>query len=97
MSSYDLPIILVSATDNSTATKIISVNLSKYSILTELIDNIVEDKKYKETGWHVWRLENKYYEASVRLQALPDAAAPTPPMPRADAHLIYLSATEVAS
>ncbi|KPJ14965.1 hypothetical protein RR48_02706 [Papilio machaon] len=65
-------------------------------MLTELIDNDVEDNKYKEAGWRVWRLENKYYEVCVRLQALPDDEALTPTLPRADAHLIYLTETEGA-
>lgn len=64
------------------------------TIIAELIDNEVEDNKYKELDWQVWRLVNKYYTALVRVQPLLDGVELSDI--EAEAHVIYLRQNEVS-
>ncbi|CAK1601517.1 unnamed protein product [Parnassius mnemosyne] len=84
MSSHNLPVILVSASDNIVST----------SIISELIDNEIEDNVSKEAGWRVWQLVNKYYTAQVRV--LPVIDGEELPKVEAEAHVIYLAENEGA-
>ncbi|XP_053621839.1 alpha- and gamma-adaptin-binding protein p34-like [Plodia interpunctella] len=82
-----LPIILLSAKDNATASYMVS----------EIIDNdVTESYRTKEGNVvqdHVWRIVNKYYTADVRLRACGDEQLPIGDDP-VDAHVIYLHADE---
>ncbi|XP_068626383.1 uncharacterized protein [Battus philenor] len=84
MSSNNLPVIIVSAADNAAADKIIS----------DLVDNPVADNSKEAGSERVWRLQNKYYEADVRLLPCPDGPADALPAVTADAHVIYLTESE---
>ncbi|CAG4962571.1 unnamed protein product [Parnassius apollo] len=84
MSSNNLPVILLSASNNIVAA----------SIISELIDNEIEDNVSKEAGWRVWELVNKYYTAQVRV--LPVIDGEELPEVEAQAHIIYLAENEGA-
>ncbi|XP_034835468.1 uncharacterized protein [Maniola hyperantus] len=81
MSENYLPLILVSALDLATASKLIS----------EIIDNEVIDGDRNQRNGRVWRLDNKYYRADVELCAAPDGAPPPPAAELLEAHVICVT------
>ncbi|XP_045773456.1 uncharacterized protein LOC123872908, partial [Maniola jurtina] len=81
MSENYLPLILVSALDLATASKLIS----------EIIDNEVTDSDRKQRNGRVWRLVNKYYRADVELCPAPDGAPLPPAAELLEAHVICVT------
>ncbi|CAK1544334.1 unnamed protein product [Leptosia nina] len=80
-----LPILVVSACDNSRATKIVS----------DVVQQDISQNNTESGEYCTWNIENKYYNAKVSIHALLDEQ--TPPLhltPTVEAHLIYLEADE---
>ncbi|KAJ8735176.1 hypothetical protein PYW07_006796 [Mythimna separata] len=89
MSKLDtLPVILVSAVNESAATALIS----------ELIDNDVTDDYLKDAQCldRVWRLANKYYTVNVRVHAVTDNGRLEVNPDDIEAHVIHITKEEVA-
>ncbi|XP_052739920.1 uncharacterized protein LOC128198441 [Bicyclus anynana] len=81
MSENFLPLILVSAADLASASKLIS----------EIIDNEVTDTDRALRGGRVWRLVNKYYRADVELCAAAPGAPPPPGLQLLEAHVAHVA------
>ncbi|KAJ0182856.1 hypothetical protein K1T71_002225 [Dendrolimus kikuchii] len=82
----ELPVIVVSAVDTATAA----------SFISELIDDEVKDVEVEneDTADRVWRMNNKYYTAEVRLRPLGDGCEGAGAGGRVDAHVVHLAAGE---
>ncbi|CAB3251051.1 unnamed protein product [Arctia plantaginis] len=89
MSTIDtLPVLLVSTVNETVAT----------TLILELIDNDVteEYRKEIESPDRVWRLDNKYYSADVRVHILTDGEVLAINPNSVEAHIIYITEDEVS-
>uniref|UniRef100_A0A2A4JJE1 Uncharacterized protein n=1 Tax=Heliothis virescens TaxID=7102 RepID=A0A2A4JJE1_HELVI len=87
MSTFDkLPVILVSAINETVAT----------ALMSDLIDNDVTSDYLKDTESldRVWRLVNKYYTANVRVHPLADQGQLRVDPSNVEAHVIHLTEEE---
>lgn len=84
-----LPIVLVSAATESTAS----------SVISELINDDITEQYVQESqsGDRVWRLVNKYYRADVRVHALVDGEPLILDPNTVEAHIIHVTKDELVA